>query len=61
MRVLLGVAEAGFPASSSGLWFPAVYRARIVGYFMAAIPLHGDRRPRVRIVAEADRFLGMKG
>lgn len=42
LRVLLGLTEAGF---FSGiifyltLWFAAVYRARIVGYFMAAIPL----------------------
>jgi ACS family tartrate transporter-like MFS transporter len=42
LRVLLGVAEAGFFPGFIfylTLWFPAVYRARIVGYFMAAIPL----------------------
>jgi len=42
LRVLLGVAEAGFFPGIIfylTLWFPAVYRARIVGYFMAAIPL----------------------
>src|ERR1700738_137980 len=42
VRVLLGVAEAGFFPGIIfylTLWFPAVYRARIVGYFMAAIPL----------------------
>src|SRR5262249_27427741 len=42
IRVPLGAAEAGcFPGIifSLTLWFPAVYRARIVGYFMAAIPL----------------------
>src|SRR3981189_1426479 len=42
LRVLLGVAEAGFfPAIIFylTLWFPSEYRARIVGYFMAAIPL----------------------
>ena len=41
-RVLLGAAEAGFFPGIIfylTLWFPAVYRARIVGYFMAAIPL----------------------
>jgi MFS family permease len=40
--VLLGVAEAGFFPGIIfylTLWFPAEYRARIVGYFMAAIPL----------------------
>ena len=42
VRVLLGLAEAGFFPGIIfylTLWFPAVYRARIVGYFMAAIPL----------------------
>src|SRR5260221_12079487 len=42
LRVLLGVAEAGFFPGIIfylTLWFPAVYRARIIGYFMAAIPL----------------------
>ena len=42
VRALLGAAEAGFFPGIIfylTLWFPAVYRARIVGYFMAAIPL----------------------
>ena len=42
IRVLLGAAEAGFFPGIIfylTLWFPAMYRARIVGYFMAAIPL----------------------
>src|ERR1700709_855151 len=42
VRVLLGIAEAGFFPGIIfylTLWFPAVHRARIVGYFMAAIPL----------------------
>src|SRR5678815_320792 len=42
VRVLLGIAEAGFFPGVIfylTLWFPSVYRARIVGYFMAAIPL----------------------
>jgi MFS transporter, ACS family, tartrate transporter len=42
VRVLLGVAEAGFFPGIIfylTLWFPAVYRARIIGWFMAAIPL----------------------
>ena len=42
LRVLLGVAEAGFFPGIIfylTLWFPAQYRGRIVGYFMAAIPL----------------------
>lgn len=42
VRILLGAAEAGFFPGIIfylTLWFPAIYRARIVGYFMAAIPL----------------------
>ena len=42
IRVLLGAAEAGFFPGIIfylTLWFPIEYRARIVGYFMAAIPL----------------------
>jgi MFS transporter, ACS family, tartrate transporter len=42
LRILLGVAEAGFFPGIIfllTLWFPAKYRARVVGYFMAAIPL----------------------
>src|SRR3954471_13813755 len=42
VRVLLGMAEAGFFPGIIfylTLWFPGVYRARIIGWFMAAIPL----------------------
>ena len=42
VRALLGIAEAGFFPGIIfflTLWFPAAYRARIVGMFMAAIPL----------------------
>jgi D-galactonate transporter len=42
IRIFLGAAEAGFFPGIIfylTLWFPAVYRARIIGYFMAAIPL----------------------
>src|SRR5208283_5231656 len=42
IRLLLGAAEAGFFPGIIfflTLWFPSAYRARIVGYFMAAIPL----------------------
>ncbi len=41
LRVLLGVAEAGFFPGIIfflTLWFPAIYRGRVVGWFMAAIP-----------------------
>ena len=42
VRFLLGAAEAGFFPGIifyMTLWFPSAYRARIAGYFMAAIPL----------------------
>ena len=42
VRLLLGAAEAGFFPGIIfylTLWFPAVYRARIIGWFMVAIPL----------------------
>ncbi len=42
VRVLLGLAEAGFFPGIIfflTLWFPAAHRARIIGLFMAAIPL----------------------
>jgi MFS family permease len=44
MRLALGMAEAGFyPGILFFLtvWFPAAYRARILGYFIAAIPMSG--------------------
>src|SRR4030095_1698242 len=42
VRGLRGIAEAGFFPGIIfylTLWFPAIYRARIIGYFMAAGPL----------------------
>lgn len=42
VRTLLGAAEAGFFPGIIfylTLWFPAVYRGRVISYFMAAIPL----------------------
>ena len=42
IRVLLGIAEAGFFPGIIfflTLWFPNVYRGRIIGMFMAAIPM----------------------
>ena len=42
IRLLLGIAEAGFFPGIifyMTLWFPAAYRARIIGLFMFAIPV----------------------
>ena len=42
VRALLGIAEAGFFPGIIfylTLWFPSIYRGRIIGAFMAAIPL----------------------
>ena len=65
LRVLLGIAEAGFFPGIIfflTLWFPAVYRARIVGYFMAAIPLSTViGAPVSGLLLGLDGFLGMKG
>jgi ACS family tartrate transporter-like MFS transporter len=65
LRVLLGIAEAGFFPGIIfylTLWFPAVYRARIVGYFMAAIPLSTViGAPASGLLLGLDGFMGMKG
>jgi MFS family permease len=44
VRLALGAAEAGFYPGVLfflTLWFPAAYSARILGYFLAAIPISG--------------------
>jgi MFS family permease len=44
MRLALGIAEAGFYPGILfflTIWFPAAYRARILGYFISAIPISG--------------------
>src|SRR2546425_5068936 len=65
VRVLLGVAEAGFFPGIIfflTLWFPAVYRARIIGYFMAAIPLSTVLgSPLSGALLGLDGWLGFKG
>src|SRR4029453_18763850 len=44
------------------LWFPAVYRARIVGYFMSAIPLSPViGAPAFGLLLGLDGLMGMKG
>ena len=65
VRVLLGVAEAGFFPGIIfylTLWFPAVYRARIIGSFMAAIPLSTViGAPVSGLLLGLDGFFGLKG
>src|SRR5215831_2861026 len=65
IRVLLGAAEAGFFPGIIfylTLWFPAQYRARIVGYFMAAIPLSTViGAPVSGLLLGLDGVLGLKG
>jgi MFS transporter, ACS family, tartrate transporter len=65
VRVLLGIAEAGFFPGIIfylTLWFPSVYRARIVGYFMAAIPLSTVvGAPVSGLLLGLDGLVGLKG
>ena len=65
VRVLLGVAEAGFFPGIIfflTLWFPAVYRARIIGYFMAAIPLSTViGAPVSGLLLGLDGWMGLRG
>ena len=59
VRCLLGAAEAGFFPGIIfylTLWFPGAYRARILGYFMAAIPLSS-----VLGLPVSGALLGMEG
>jgi Sugar phosphate permease len=65
MRLLLGAAEAGFfPGVILYLtyWFPAEYRARIVGLFMVAIPVSSFvGSPISAALLETDGWLGLRG
>jgi MFS family permease len=65
VRVLLGIAEAGFFPGIIfylTLWFPGVYRARIVGWFMAAIPLSSVLGfPVSGYILGMEGFLGLAG
>ncbi len=65
VRTLLGVAEAGFFPGIIfflTLWFPAAYRARIVGMFMAAIPLSTViGAPISGLLLGLDGWMGLKG
>lgn len=65
VRFLLGVAEAGFfPGIILYLtwWFPSYYRSRIVGVFMAAIPLSNILGSLVSgFLLDLDGALGIAG
>lgn len=65
LRFLLGVAEAGFfPGIILFLtyWFPAAYRARFIGYFMAAIPISSViGSPVSGLVLGMNGLWGLKG
>lgn len=65
VRFLLGIAEAGFFPGVIfylTLWFPAAYRARIVGWFMFAIPISTViGSPISGYILNMDGFWGMHG
>jgi D-galactonate transporter len=65
VRVLLGIAEAGFFPGIIfylTLWFPAAYRARIIGWFMFAIPVSTViGAPISGLVLGLDGVAGLRG
>jgi ACS family tartrate transporter-like MFS transporter len=65
VRFALGIAEAGFfPGIILYLtwWFPSYYRSRIVGVFMAAIPISNIVGSLVSgVLLDLDGWLGMAG
>ncbi len=65
VRLLLGAAEAGFFPGVLfflTLWFPAAYRARIVGMFMAGVAISGVfGSPVSGFLLSLDGFFGLKG
>src|ERR1700726_3913598 len=65
MRLLLGAAEAGFfPGVILYLtyWFPAEYRARVVGWFTVAIPVSSFLgSPISAALLGANGWLGLRG
>src|SRR3954469_10056232 len=65
VRVLLGIAEAGFFPGIIfylTLWFPGTYRARVTGLFMACIPLSAALgAPISTSLLYLDGLLGLRG
>jgi ACS family tartrate transporter-like MFS transporter len=65
LRTVLGAAEAGFFPGIIfflTLWFPARYRARMIGYFMVAIPLSSFVGSPVSVLLlRLDGMLGLAG
>lgn len=65
VRILLGAAEAGFFPGIVfflGLWVPTKYRARVIGVFMAAMPLASVfGSPVSGYLMTLDGWLGLKG
>ena len=65
VRLLLGIAEAGFFPGIIfflTLWFPAAYRARIIGLFMFAIPISTViGAPISGALLNLDGWMGLKG
>src|SRR5262245_53969341 len=65
VRLLLGAAEAGFFPGIIfylTLWFPATYRARITGAFLAAVPLATViGAPLSGLLLGLDGVLGLRG
>lgn len=65
LRLLLGVAEAGFfPGVTFFLacWFPAQYRVRVLAFFMLGVPLSSViGGPVSSLLLQLDGVLGMRG
>src|SRR5262249_20623429 len=65
LRFMLGVAEAGFfpgIAYYLSIWFPAEYRARILAWFLVAIPVSSViGGPLASALMQMDGVLGLAG
>src|ERR1700730_14811988 len=65
VRILLGIAEAGFFPGIIfylTLWFPSIYRGRIIGWFMFAVPISTViGAPISGLILGLDGVAGLKG